>query len=692
MKIFNAAPMSYNRGIHDVSGRQLAPQPLDLPSHLPKVFAFTQKGPANRSHLVVGDSRTSIYGQDSFDPLGPFYNHSTVFANVFSGAGNAVMLERVLPPDAPPPAAIRLSLDLLETQVQDYQRNIDGSYAVDAGGLKIPTAGKVTGYLGKWIAEAIPAVGGVREFGGATIAAGDQIDSQSSSQSQRFPIMDFMVSSEGEWGNNIGFSLSAYTSQSATPVDSKMIEDQKAYPFQITVKQRPDALTTGVTVTTTSGSQQLPFVLKPRTNDRVTGGRISLGDIFINAYQELNQAGMSPTYGPFGSFKLYDNHVATVLGLLYAAEFPLADQFSDFDGSDDEMYRFNLFTGVSSFNVPYHSFQLVTGAPNSVRLTDTTAIYAKGGGDGTMNDNIFNAAVKAKLIEYGDRNSPRQDAISYPENIFWDSGFSVDVKKASANFIALRKDTFVQASTHVAGAAPLSDEQERSLAITLTTAFQNFPESDYYATPTVRASVIAGSGFLLNSNYTPAVPVSVDRAQKWALYMGAANGKWVPNKKPDVNPNNVITMLRDLNIVSRPAGASYKDWDAGMVWPQPYSMDQSYFPQHQTVYPDDTSVLNGAIVAFGCATLIAIADKAHRDNTGRSDLTRDQMVESINNSILAQVEDKYDGRFTIIPLTTYTAEDNLRGYSWTTVIKVGASMSQTVQTLTVETYRKEDLA
>jgi hypothetical protein len=43
-------------------------------------------------------------------------------------------------------------------------------------------------------------------------------------------------------------------------------------------------------------------------------------------------------------------------------------------------------------------------------------------------------------------------------------------------------------------------------------------------------------------------------------------------------------------------------------------------------------------------------------------------------------------------VTTYTADDDLRGYSWTTVIKVGMPMMQTVQTLTIETYRKEDLA
>lgn len=121
-------------------------------------------------------------------------------------------------------------------------------------------------------------------------------------------------------------------------------------------------------------------------------------------------------------------------------------------------------------------------------------------------------------------------------------------------------------------------------------------------------------------------------------------------------------------------------------------MDMAYWPQHQTVYPDDTSVLNGAITAFACAQLTRIGDQAHREVTGRSDLTKDQMIELINRKISKAVEDKFDNRFVIIPVTSYTADDLLRGFSWTTVIKIGASPMSTVQSLTVESYRAEDLA
>lgn len=693
MNIINATPMSYNRGMHDVSGRTLAPQPLNQPSHLPKVFVFAKKGKANRSHLVVGDSRTSIHGAETFDPLQPYFNHSTAYANAFNAAGNAVMMERVLPSDAKPPAAVRLSLDLLETQVQDFERNLDGTYKIDASGAKVPTADKIDGYLGKWVAEPIEVdEGGMRTFGQGEVKAGDQVDVVTGKQSVRYPIMDFMVSSEGDWGNNQGVAMWALTTMSNNQVDTRLITDQKAYPFQLAVRSRADKLSSPTTVPTLAGSQTIAFVLKPKLIDRNTEKQMYLGDIFVDSYQDVSTPGFSPTYGAFDRLKVYDANVQNVLNMVYAAEYPHADTFSDFTGEDDEQYRFNLFSAVSSNNVPYHSFQLVLGASNSIRMADSATIYAQDGADGTMTNDTFADLVKAKLQEYGDKNSPRQDAVSNPENIFWDSGFPLDVKKAMANFIAIRKGTYVMAATHVAGGPDLSEEEERSVAISLTTAFQNFPESEYYATPTVRATIFAGSAHLLNSKFSDALPLSYDRAVAWATYMGASNGKWVAGKKPDVSPRNQVTTMRDPNIVFRPGDARYKEWAAGMVWADPYSMDMLYFPQVQTVYPDDTSVLNSAINAFACTTMVALAEKAHRDNTGRSDLTRDQMVESINNNILDQVKDKYDGRFIIIPETVYTADDDLRGYSWTTTIKVGMPMMQTVQTLTIETYRQEDLA
>lgn len=689
--IVNATPFSYARGIQDVSGKTLAPVALAQPTFCPKVYTYAQKGKVGRSYMVVGDARTSIFGAATFDPQSKFANHATIFANAVNAQGCAAMHERILPADAPPPAALRVWLDLLPTQVQDYQRNSDGSIKTDSAGAPV-LAGKLQGFLGKWVVEGIaPDADGVRPIGLATQKTGNQTDATAGTQSIRYPWMDVEISSHGSWGNDQGLRMWAPTTLSGTPIDSRLVADQKAYQFFIAVAARPDALTTPKVVSTVSGGQAVPFVLKPGLIDRNTGSQMYLGDVFVKNYSD-HTPGITPTIGAFDNIHIYDAAIGEVLEMLYQAEFAHADAFSDFTGEEDEKYRFNPFSATSSTGVAYHTFQIVTGASDSARLTENSTLFAQGGGDGTMSNALFAGLVKNKLLEYGDANSPLMDSVMNPETIFWDSGFPMDTKKAMAAVISIRKDIAVAASVFEVGAPALSDDQERSVAISLLTHFQMYPESDYYGTPATRAIIVGSSGYVLNSPWTSPLPASYELLNKAADYMGASNGKWKAGRAFDVAPRNQVDYMRDLTLPFRPANARYKDWDAGLIWPQSYSMTRQFFPQMQTIYPDDTSVLNNFITVMACVWLERIGEAVHRDFTGRSDLTQDQMVDRINQAILDKTKDVFDNRFVIVPETTYTADDKLRGYSWTTVIKIYSPMMQTVQTLTIQANRLDDLA
>ena len=64
-QILNAAPMTILRGIQDLSTRTVPPEPEVLPTHLPKVYIYAQKGPTT-PELVVGNSRSQMYGDETF--------------------------------------------------------------------------------------------------------------------------------------------------------------------------------------------------------------------------------------------------------------------------------------------------------------------------------------------------------------------------------------------------------------------------------------------------------------------------------------------------------------------------------------------------------------------------------------------------------------------------------------------------
>jgi len=690
--IINAAPMTKLLGTQDLSTRALVAEAEALPTHLPKVYIYAQKGPTT-PQLVVGNSRTNMYGADSFDLRSNYATHATVLSNLVNAQGNAQMIQRVKPADAGPEASIRIYLDLLPTAVTEYQRNADGSFALTADGVKIPTGTSVSGFKAKWVAEKIsPGANGVDEFGAAIQKAGDQTSSNGSVQSIRYPIMDLKAPYFGSDGNNYGIRLWSATTSSATPLDQRILTNEKVYPFRVSCVYRKNELSTPSIVETQTGEQFLDVCFKPDTIDRNTDSLLYINDRLIQAYEDLNTAGTTPVYGPFGDAHIYDTNIRTVLGLVYDTEKTVIDQFSDITGSTtvDERYLINLIGGTSSVGVPYHTYELVSTG-NFVRLSENSTIYAAGGSDGTMNEALFGDLVAQLVTEYANENSVLQDTAKYPESIIYDSGFPLETKKALLSFLAIRKDTFVVLATHDVLGVALTAAQENSLAIALKTRAQNYPESDYYGTAVMRAMIVGRSGRLLNSQYSKRLPLSLEVASKAAAYMGASNGIWKNGFAFDVSPTNRVSMFADINVTYTSARTRNKDWDVGLNWVQQFERSSFFFPAFKTVYDKDTSVLNSFFTAMACVELEKVGERAWRNFTGRSNLTNDQLKERVNEFVLNAVKDRFDGRFVIEPETYFTEADIARGYSWSLRIKIYAPNMKTVMTLSLEARRLDDL-
>lgn len=690
--IVNAAPMTIMLGTQDLSTRQVPPEPEALPTHLPKIYIYTKKGPTD-PQLVSGSNMTRLYGEDSFDLRMPWANHATVLANLINAQGNALMVQRIRPTDAGPVSSIRVYADVLETQVPVYERNFDGSYKTDTAGALIPTGTKVDGHQVKWVTSTVvTAANGDSDFGSADPVPGDQVDALTSVQSTRYPIMDIEVPHFGSYGNNLGIRMWAPTSESAMPIDDRLLAQEKVYPFRMACVSRFNDLTTPKLVQTQAAEQFIDMCFKPDTINKNTDTLVYVGDTFIKAYQDLNDPSGTPSYGPFGRMKLYDSNVSMLLEQFYYAEKPFIDAFSDFKDEAGEEFRFNLLGGVSSSNVPYHSYIVVKGASNSVYFTENTNVFAKGGSDGTMNDVSFAAAVAQEVQEYADKNSILQDSAKYPESIIYDSGFPLATKYALCSFIAVRKDTAVVLSTHDVNAPVLSASQESALAIALRTRLQMFPESEFFGTPTMRGMIIGRCGTMINTQYRKKLPLTMEIAVKAAKYMGASNGKWKPGKSFDMAPDNNVGMFTDVNVTFTPATVRNKDWANGLNWVDSYTRRTLYFPALKTVYDNDTSVLNSFFTMMACVELEKVGERARRRFSGVSSLTNAELVDKVNKFVIENTTGRFDGRFIIEPNAYFTAADLARGYSWALAIKIYAPNMKTVMTLHIDAYRIDDLA
>lgn len=700
-QIINAAPLTIQRGTQDLSTRPVPREPEAIPTHLPKTYIYAQKGPTI-PQLVEGGSRTSIYGVDSFDVRKKWANHATVLSNLVNAEGNAQMTERIIPADAGPESNVLISLDVLPTTVPDYVRNSDGSIQLDVDGDPVPLLNggqpvMVDGYKIKWVVSHINTVASLATgFGTAAIAAGDQTDATTLVQSQRYPIIQFKASSQGEWGNNIGIRFWAPNNQTGFGVSSRLLNETKAYPYRFSIIKRGSQFVTPKVIENLFGEQSVEVTLKRDVIDPSTDKEMFVGEHFLKYYQNLTDVNYPPLIGDVGQVHVYSGNIATVLGLLYAAEKDYIDNsanassiLTDFTGAADEQHLYNFVSGVSSQGYPYHTLAWATGA-GAIKPDINTNMYLSGGSDGTMSDAAFAAAVAARVAEYNNENSELLDMAQNVESIIYDSGYPLETKYALLDFIAIRKDTCVVLGTHTIDEETLSASEENAIGIALRTRAQLFPESDYFGTPVCRCVIMGRSGVLRSHQYKKRVPATMEVAAKSARYMGAGNGRWKNGFDFDGAPGSLLTYMADINVVYTPAAARNRDWDAGLNWIQRYDRRSLHIPALQTVYSEDTSVLNNYLTVMAICELNKVADRAWRHFSGVSKLSNAQLADRVNAFIVERTNGRFDGRFIIEPNTYFTDADLARGFSWTTAIKIYAPNMKTVMTTIVQAHRIDD--
>ena len=698
--IVNAAPFINLLGTQDSSTRELVPEPIAVPTHLPKFYIWAQKGPLT-PQLCVGGSRSLIYGVDSFDLRSKYANHATLFANGINAEGNTCMYQRVLPPDAGPEANIQLSLEVTETTIDDYEREIDGSIKVDATTGEPVVKGQIEGFKVRWLVSSSDTVDDLdAKYGLRTVAQGTT-QNANGEYGQVYPIMDIKASFVGDVYNNSGIRIWAPSERTIGAFDPRIMDIDKIYPFRIAVIRKNKALSTSNVVETMYGEQSVLTTFKPGAINSYTDQQMNIEDNFIQAYNNVDDPQYPPVYGDFGSVFVYNNNVQELIKKFYEKEKQYLIDHPEVDAEsykfgdvnlptvDGDEWMFNMISGTTFDLYPYHTYQLSNEDADLI-LGPKTDIMAAGSSDGTMDDDTFAKIVKEKVSEYLDDKSQLMNTALNVESIIYDSGFPLDTKKALASFISQRKDTFVALSTHEIGGFPLTASEDYSRAQALKAYLEFYPESDYFGTPVMRGLIMGRSGRLRNSQFKERVSPLYEVAVKAARYMGAGNGVWKSGYSPEGAPNSILSMIYDISVPYTPVSVRNRDWDVGLNWVQSYDLRSNFIPALKTVYSDDTSVLNSFFTAMIICELNKVAEQAWRYYSGRSDLTLDQIKLRIDSFIRNRTEGRFDGRVIIEPETYYTEADLARGYSGTTRIKIYANNMWTVSTTYIQAFRMSD--
>lgn len=704
--LFNGTPLIIFGGTDDQSEDQIEVTAIPRPQHLPVYFIQSQRGPLE-PQIVFGGQRDLMYGSASFSESGLYTNHQTIASNVSQAAANSHMLWRV---SSGQNASLLLSLEVTPVDVPIYTRDTFGQIVYDLDGAPIPVAPSQTtpGYKLRWIAgESTGALGA------STITSYTQAGA--SAPTMVYPIIEAIVDNPGAFGDNIGIRLFADTLTGS--IDTVTMDFNKAFPYRMVLVENTGNSSSPKLLPTISNDRSVTVSLSPTAVLRSSGTRVSsyIETVIATQYQNLTDARYSLRYSPFGNnFKLYENNVTQVLQQLATAERTyLAANPTVVTGVTSEALAsqggyglINLVSARAANDVPYYAIAMdEADLPNSsVRLTQYTSVYARGGSDDIMSVEDYELAVVEAVRRYADCLDPVQDIARRPETILYDTGFTMATKLELPAFVSQRPDLNLVLSTHVdsnevrgytgvntGSSIALSMAEEVANASLLQNRARLIPESEIYGTPTARVMIVAGSGVIRNSEWRKRVPVTMDTIYKAGVYMGASDGKWNKNGRFSRAPGNIISMLTDITVPWVPVEPRVRNWDAGINMVLAYNEMFYAMPAYQTVYPNDSSILNNWLATLAIAYLNKIAHAAWREFRGVDDLSDADLENSLNNFVKAKIDGIWDDRYLVIPNAEVTADDQNRTTSWHLNVDFGGTGSKQIEIVHITAYKRADL-
>lgn len=543
------------------------------------------------------------------------------------------------------------------------------------------------------------------------------IDDNDVLRSTMYPIFELKAKYQGEYYNNIGFSIGT---NFGDDVDSKIVSELKSLPYKLALYTKSSNLGSPSVLRSLYGDPYVNFVFKDKAINPNTDARMDFETVFKeNWYNETDEL-KTLRYWEYDYFHFYRDNFNMLTSLFlesekeYISDEPVvwADGKSsatiswfDFTTDDKEEIMtenqlLNPFICKSSDNVNYFTVMMsdtqseLKANQSIVSIASDSPVFLEGGSDGDLTNEEFEALVVEKMKEYADPDSEVQDLAINVESIFYDTGFSLNVKKELVNFITLRKDTALILSTHEDSKGEKYDNiaDTRAIANALKNRLRLAPESEFYGTKVCRGLICGGTGKLRDGSTGNRIPLTYEIASKAADMMGSSTGIYDTTKMFDRYPGNTIDFLIDVQPVFIPDGIKPTLWDEGLVWAQPYDRSTYYFPALQTVYDDDTSVLNNFFVMMVLCNLNKVAYRLWSEFTGTSGMTDDEFIEAVTNRANELLRDKYGDIITVIPFITLTKEDKQRGYSYTITFKLYGNNTRTVAVYTTEVYRSSDLA
>lgn len=535
--------------------------------------------------------------------------------------------------------------------------------------------------------------------------------------STMYPLYAIVAKNQGKYYDNLGCAIGVLTGDD---LDTKIVSSTKSMVYKLAFFTRDSASSSPTTFRSLYGEPFVQFSPKEKAVNPNTDAKMDFETVVEkNWWNETNDL-LSLRYEDYETIHFFNNYFEEVCKLFLASEkayvsdedkqwgdgkFASSSSWYDFttsdqDALDEEYLIMNPISCKTSQNINY--FTVVKDNDTNPVLQDNqkevlmsldSPVFLQGGSDGTISNAEFEKLVVADMKNYADADSEYQDLAINVESTFYDTGFTLATKKELVNFITVRKDTDIVLSTHDDELGdktlPLSDA--RAVAEALKARYKLAPESEYFGTTVARGIVVMGSGKLRDGSTKNRIPLTYEIGIKAANMMGSSTGNWNSKNIFDNYPGNALEYLIDPQPNFIPAGVKPTLWNEGVVWVQPYDRSSYHIPALQTIYEDDTSVLNNFFVMKSLGQLTKLSDRVWRKFTGTANLSNAEFIEAVTEYCNKLLKGKFDGVVTVIPNVVIDDDDETRGYSWHIVWKLYGDNMKTVLVASTEVYRSSDL-
>lgn len=742
-------------GTKDESIRQEVLEEITLPQHCPYAPLFAAWG-TSQPTLFRGTGAVRMYGSETFDETSKFFTHQSNFINVFNRNGNPAMYHRMVPPNATK-AILRVSVEIIKTELAQYARNEDGSYRYEYNQYNERVRIVEDTFIGH---RAIIHTGvdfygddgslvnpiNYKSFGNAVVIRdfranttlgndgsklGEISNSDETWTSTLFPAFDMEMAYEGERGNSYGLRMQFPTTSGLNPIDSASVYSSLSYLPRLGVVSK-NTLTGGFDlVASAAGDSFLDVSFKENARSDRAKTPISIDQTFIQAWTKPETDTLPEFKGPFGRLHVYRDSIEELQKTLIVGD-PDEGIKGEQDFNEvaklghgrypltvDSQYLLNFLIGYDVDGVPYYAFDNTASAMfGGITMVGDSILYATGGSDGLYltstgeadelaNYELFDRMVRQEMSTFGDGTIKWLNSAKYPISAVWDSGYSLETKKALLYPMGQRKDIAVflatqsladYVTTNVAGKLekvwswlePNSEAEETAIAGTLRTIASTYPESEVHGTPVCRAVIVGQCGNLVNSNYLRKLPLTYELADKVSAFMGGADGFWDASQAYDQRGNNIIKNMKNVNLSWKNENIGQQAWANGLVYAEDYDLKRLFFPAVRTVYNNDTSVLNSSITMLAICYIERVCQGAWRDLVGNGKLSNARFKQDSNEMIEERLAKRFDDRFIIVVDTYFSEADEAAGFSWGCNVHIYAPNMKTVGRYTVIAHRLED--